>query len=109
MTQKKSKKPIGKAKARTRAAAKPKVNRRLSFRELKEEKGIRESRMTIWRRIQEGAFPKPIADHGRVYWYESEIDDHLERLTDLPRGPGQRPSPKQNVITKEIGEGQHHE
>ena len=50
-----SPKPKGKAKARTRAAKtkQEKVNRRLTFSELKTEKGVRESRMTIWRRMRD--------------------------------------------------------
>ena len=56
-----SPKPKGKAKARTRAAKtkQEKVNRRLTFRELKTEKGIRELRMTVWRRMKAGEFPNP--------------------------------------------------
>jgi predicted DNA-binding transcriptional regulator AlpA len=82
-----------KAKARVRAA---KISRRLTFRELK-DKGIRESRMTVWRRIQNNEFPKPIVDHGRTYWLEDEIDKHVAELAKLPRGGGQRPSPKKEA------------
>lgn len=76
-----------------------KISRRLTFRELKTEKNIRESRMTIWRRIRDNKFPKPIADHGRVYWWEHEIDDHLAELANLPRGPGNRPSTSPKATT----------
>jgi predicted DNA-binding transcriptional regulator AlpA len=67
------------------------MDRRLTFRELK-GKGVRESRMTIWRRIKEGTFPKPIVDHRRVYWLESEIDAHVAELVNLPRGFCEPPS-----------------
>ena len=71
--------------------------RRLSFRDLKAEKNIRESRMTIWRRVKAKEFPEPFVDHGRNYWWEDEIDAHIARLANLPRGPGQRPSPKKEA------------
>ncbi len=71
--------------------------RRLSFRELKTEKNIRESRMTVWRRIKEEKFPKPFVDHGRVYWWEAEIDEYQAELENLPRGGGQQPAAKRDA------------
>jgi len=105
-----TKKPKGKAKARTKAAKtkQPKINRRLTFREL-QEKGIRESRMTVWRRMQKQQFPQCFADpdSGRVYGWESEIDEHVARLESLPRGPGQRPpSKKEGERSPEAGGAQ---
>lgn len=44
------------------------------------------SRSTIYLRIAEGRFPKPIALGGRaVGWLESEIDEWLERQIDDSR------------------------
>jgi predicted DNA-binding transcriptional regulator AlpA len=71
--------------------------RRLTFRELKTEKNVRESRMTIWRRIRDNQFPAPFEDHGRVYWWESEIDEHNAKLENLPRGCGRAPPPKKET------------
>ena len=55
---------------------------------------VRESRMTVWRRIQEGLFPKPFVDHGRTYWWENEIDEYQAEPANLPRGCGNRPACK---------------
>ena len=65
--------------------------RRLTFRDLKTEKNVRESKMTIWRRVKAKQFPAPFEDHGRIYWWESEIDQHNAELENLPRGGGKRP------------------
>ena len=44
------------------------------------------SRSTIYFRIAEGAFPKPVSLGGRaVGWLESEIQDWLQRRIDASR------------------------
>lgn len=87
--------------------------RRLTFRELKTEKGIRESRMTVHRRLREQKlnpelctgpkFPPPFVDHGRTYWWESEIDQYNAELESLPPGSGRAPPPKKDNSDKQDG------
>jgi hypothetical protein len=96
---KQSKKPVGKAKARIRAGKTKGKGRRLTFSELKTEKNIRESRMTVWRRIKENKFPKPFEDHGRIYWWESQIDEYNAELENLPPGSGKPPPPKRGAVS----------
>lgn len=44
------------------------------------------SRSTIYLRVSEGAFPKPVSLGGRaVGWLESEIQDWLQRRIDASR------------------------
>ena len=73
------------------------TGRRLTFRDLQKQKGIRESRMTIWRRMRDKEFPQSFVDHGRCFWWEDEIDLYLAGLTKLPRGPGRTPPPKKDA------------
>lgn len=44
------------------------------------------SRSTIYLRIAQGRFPKPVSLGGRaVGWIETEIQEHLEQLIDASR------------------------
>jgi prophage regulatory protein len=56
----------------------------LRLPELKERIGL--SRSTIYRRISENTFPKPVALGGRaVGWIESEIDHWLDHQIETSR------------------------
>jgi predicted DNA-binding transcriptional regulator AlpA len=52
----------------------------LNFKDLEAQKGIRESDVTIWRRVRAGQFPKPVRNGRRNYWVEAEIDEYLKGL-----------------------------
>jgi predicted DNA-binding transcriptional regulator AlpA len=52
----------------------------LNFKDLEIQKGIRESDVTIWRRVRAGQFPKPVRNGRRNYWVEAEIDEYLKAL-----------------------------
>ena len=52
----------------------------LNFKDLETQKGIRESDVTIWRRVKAGQFPKPVRNGRRNYWVEAEIDEYLKGL-----------------------------
>ena len=57
------------------------TSRQLSFKELKSEKGIRYSRMTVWRMIRDKQFPQSYrTPTKRVFWWEHEIDAYLATL-----------------------------
>lgn len=68
---------------------KPKLSRLLSFKQLKPEKGIDASRMTIWRAMKAKRFPQNVTtETGQIRWHEHEIDEHI---ANLKRGPGRKP------------------
>ena len=54
--------------------------RLLSFRDLKERKGIKFSRPWIKKLVSDGKFPKPFRPTGgtHIAWLESEIDEWIE-------------------------------
>lgn len=56
----------------------PKHHRLLSYYDLR-ERGIRLSRVQLYRLFSEGRFPRPVRIGGgfRNYWIESEIDEFL--------------------------------
>jgi prophage regulatory protein len=56
----------------------PKHHRLLSYYDLR-ERGIRLSRVQLYRLYREGLFPRPVRIGGgiRNYWIESEIDAYL--------------------------------
>lgn len=44
-------------------------------------RGIRYSRVHIWRLVRDGKFPKPVRGAGRgLAWVEDEVDAYIERL-----------------------------
>jgi predicted DNA-binding transcriptional regulator AlpA len=53
--------------------------RLLSYRDLRELKGLKFSRQWIDKLVKEGRFPKPIRPAGGAHkaWFEHEIDAHL--------------------------------
>jgi predicted DNA-binding transcriptional regulator AlpA len=54
--------------------------RLLSFRDLKELKGIKFSRQWLDKLIAQGKFPKPIRPGGGAHkaWIEHEVDQHID-------------------------------
>jgi predicted DNA-binding transcriptional regulator AlpA len=76
-----------------------KVNRQLSFKDLSAKKGIRWSRMTVWRKMKAKRFPQCFVDPetGRVHWDELEIDEYR---ANLQRGLGRKPPPKKGLQAK---------
>jgi predicted DNA-binding transcriptional regulator AlpA len=52
----------------------------LSFDDLKPEKGIPDSRQTVWRKVKRGVFPAPVKHGSRNAWPEHEIDQYIESL-----------------------------
>ena len=66
---------------KTKAREKSNASRQLSFKELGTEKGIRYSRMTVWRMMRDGQFPQSYrTPTGRVFWWEHDVDAHLAAL-----------------------------
>jgi predicted DNA-binding transcriptional regulator AlpA len=57
----------------------PPTVRLLSYRDLREIKGLKFSRQWIDKLVKEGRFPKPIRPAGGAHkaWFEHEIDAHL--------------------------------
>jgi predicted DNA-binding transcriptional regulator AlpA len=51
----------------------------LAFTELREKLGGR-ARSSIYIDVATGRLPKPIKLGGKLYWPESEIDEHLSNL-----------------------------
>ena len=46
------------------------------------------SRASIWRRVREGSFPKPVTlGYNRIAWVESDIDAWIEAQRDNPPAP----------------------
>ena len=79
---------------------KPKVSRLLSFKQLKPEKGIDASRMTIWRAMKAKRFPQSVVDEtGHIRWHEHEIDEHI---ASLKRGSGRKPGAGASPWSKTI-------
>ena len=61
------------------------------------------SRSSVYLRISQGIFPKPISLGGRaVGWLESEIDAWLEQLINRSRGPAAQP--KKANAQRDFGE-----
>jgi predicted DNA-binding transcriptional regulator AlpA len=72
----------------------PPNSRQLSFKELKSLKGVRYSRMTVWRGMRDGWFPQSHrTPTGRVFWWEHEIDAHKASL----EPGGGKPPPEKKV------------
>ena len=44
------------------------------------ERGIKDSKPTIYRKIKAGKFPRPVYPGKSPAWPEHEIDDHILRL-----------------------------
>jgi predicted DNA-binding transcriptional regulator AlpA len=63
----------------------------LNFKDLESQKGIRESDVTIWRRVRAGQFPKPVRNGRRNYWVEAEIDEYLKALVAQRKTVGGEP------------------
>jgi len=56
-------------------------NRQLTFKELRTLKGIRASKMTIWRWMKAKTFPQSYrTPGGTLFWKEQEIDAWLAKL-----------------------------
>jgi predicted DNA-binding transcriptional regulator AlpA len=70
------------AAIRSPPPAEPIIRRLLSFRDLKELRGIKFSRRWIDRLIAEGKFPRPVRPGGGMHkaWFEHEIDQYLDDL-----------------------------
>lgn len=46
------------------------------------------SRASIWRRVREGAFPKPVTlGYNRIAWVEADIDEWIEDQRTNPPAP----------------------
>jgi predicted DNA-binding transcriptional regulator AlpA len=43
-------------------------------------KGIDLHRTTIWRKVRDGVFPKPVIVGNRHAWVEAEVDQYIEGL-----------------------------
>lgn len=43
-------------------------------------RGIRLNKVTLWRKIKDGTFPKPILIGNRHAWPENEVDAYIENL-----------------------------
>ena len=43
-------------------------------------KGITFNKVTIWRKLKAGEFPRPIFIGNRHAWVEAEIDEYIARL-----------------------------
>jgi prophage regulatory protein len=60
----------------------------LSYQDLR-DRGIRYSRVHLWRLEAAGKFPKRVRlSPARHAWIEDEIDDHLEQLVAAQRDAG---------------------
>lgn len=51
-------------------------NKMLSLREVVARVGVH--RVTLWRQIHAGTFPKPLKRAGRLWWHEAEIATWLK-------------------------------
>ena len=55
--------------------------RYLNFNELRHKIGGR-SRATVYLDLEAGRLPQPFKLGGRLYWLESEVDEHMATLRD---------------------------
>jgi prophage regulatory protein len=63
--------------------------RLLDYQDLR-AKGIKYSRVHLWRLEAAGKFPKRVRlSSARHAWLEDEVDDHLEQLVAAQRGGGE--------------------
>lgn len=50
------------------------------------------SRASIWRRVRDGSFPKPVTlGYNRIAWVESDIDAWIEAQRGNPAAPPRKP------------------
>jgi predicted DNA-binding transcriptional regulator AlpA len=62
--------------------------RLLNWDDLREKKGIKDSKATIYRKMAAGKFPKAIYPGKSPAWVDSEVDDHTADLIAKRDGEG---------------------
>jgi prophage regulatory protein len=68
--------------AQSEAPARSRPRRLLSYDDLR-ERGIKLSKLQLWRMARDGKFPKPVKlSHSRNAWVEAEVDKWLDALVE---------------------------